>query len=194
MRYLTTLIFIFCSLHCYGQACHLLAASDDATTRQGEAIIYGNFIQRLGFNSAGYEQEITLVEVYTRKTYSFIVKEAFCPAKENNFVYHIKPGTYAILNYQWAKEMWYGPAEITEHIYKGIDSRKKKKVNTGPEGYSQPVSFTFTILPNTINYIGNWHFDTGIVSFSNDKEQSDQSIGKKYTSLDLSSANIVLPD
>lgn len=42
-----------------------------------DAIIYGNFIQRLGFTSGGFPQDIRLENVDTKEIYRFRVKPTF---------------------------------------------------------------------------------------------------------------------
>lgn len=195
MKYLFTICLVFLGIISFAQAAPgyipLLEASEDATIRPGEAIIYGGFIQRIGFSSGGYSQYLQLINTDTKKYYSLLVKPETRTRKTNIFVAHIPAGNYAILNYQWTRSTWYGHSETTEPVYKGVDSRREQKTKAAyatPPGY-----FVFKVVPNTINYVGTWHFDTGIVSFSNEKAQADSVVSKTFTRLNFPAANITLP-
>lgn len=74
----------------------------------GSAAIYGNFIQRLGFSSGGYAQEIYLRNITTDKIYSMRVKATMKSAKENVFCFHLPPGEYELRQYYWTQSKWYG--------------------------------------------------------------------------------------
>ena len=161
-----------------------------------QAIIYGNFIQRLGFSSGGFPQDIRLINIDTEEVLAYRVKPTFKSAKENTFIYFIKPGNYAVLNYWWTKSKWFGGTIITEPIYKGIDSTNdlEQKINSGKLKADELQQFTFTITKNSLNYLGTWHFDQGIVSFTDDKTQFENVVKNKYTRLDFSTARLILPN
>lgn len=197
MKYISTLCFVFLSTIVFGQKLSkLYEISNDAIIPEGEAIIYGNFIQRLGFSSGGFPQDIRLINVDTKEICAFRVKPTFKSAKENTFIFHIKPGKYAILNYWWTQSKWYGGKMFTEPIYKHIDATNEfnKKLRSGQIKEDDLVHFTFTITENSLNYLGTWHFDKGLVSFSNNKSELDNKIANKYKKLNFSTANLVLPE
>jgi hypothetical protein len=162
----------------------------------GQTIIYGNFIQRLGFTSGGFPQDIRLIDINTNEVVSFRVKPTFKSAKENAFIYFIKPGNYAILNYWWTQSKWYGGKMFTEQIFKNVDASEglDEKIKAGEINLNELKKFTFTIQPNSINYLGTWHFDKGLVSFTDDKTKHDNLVKTKYTNLDFTIAKTVLPN
>ncbi len=88
----------------------------------GKAVIYGNFIQRLGFSSGGFSQDIRLLNLNTNEIVALRVKPTFKSAKENPFCYNIDPGEYAIDNYYWTQSKWYGGTMNTEPILKNKDA------------------------------------------------------------------------
>ena len=98
-KYLTTLI-ILASLTTNGQGIKTLkeVLSKD-TVQSGHGIIYGLFIQRLGFSSGGFPQNIRIVKLHTKEIFSFRVKPTFKSAKENIFSFHVPSGDYAIIQY-----------------------------------------------------------------------------------------------
>lgn len=159
---------------------------------QGEAIIYGTFIQRLGFSSGGFPQDIILMNTETGEVVSFRVKPTYKSAKENDFFFHITPGDYEIVNYLWTQSKWYGGEMYQEPIFKNVDSRKLANVpvNDRPEKLKR---FRFSIVANTINYVGTWHFDTGVVSFSNNLPDLDPAFFEKFSKLDFSKSIVSLP-
>lgn len=55
------------------------------------------------------------------------------------------------------------------------------------------VQYEFTVEKNNLNYLGTWHFDTGLVSFSDDKIQLDKEMNSKYKTFDFENAIIRLP-
>jgi hypothetical protein len=162
----------------------------------GQAVIYGNFIQRLGFSSGGFPQDIRLLNIDTKEILTFRVKPTFKSAKENTFCYVIVPGTYAILNYWWTESKWYGGKMFTEPIYKGVDATGNffEKLSAGQIKQDELVQFTFTVTDKSLNYLGTWHFDKGIVSFTDDKVQFDSKISAKFQRLNFSVSKTVLPN
>lgn len=196
MKYIATITFIFLAILVKGQKIKPLEkVSNNDTLSKGQAIIYGSFIQRLGFSSGGFAQDIHLVNIDTKEVFAFRVKPIYKSAKENTFICFIKPGNYAILNYWWTQSKWYGGKMFLEPIFKDTDASQDfaKKVKSGQVNLSDLKRFTFTIAENSINYLGTWHFDQGIVSFTDDKLQLDNSIQSKFNKLDLSKASTVLP-
>jgi hypothetical protein len=196
MKYLLTIILVFFTMLSKGQGFTTLKevyGGDTILTEQ--AIIYGNFIQRLGFSSGGFPQDIRLINIDTKEVLAFRVKPTMKSAKENTFFYFIKPGKYAILNYWWTQSKWYGGKIFTEPIFKGIDSTVdfERKVISDQINQNELVQFTFTITGNSLNYLGTWNFDKGLVSFADDKTQFDNMVKTKFKKLDFSTATTVLP-
>ena len=197
MKYLATTILVFLTMFAKGQKFKTLGeVSNGDTIPTGKAIIYGNFIQRLGFSSGGFSQDIRIINLDTKEVLAFRVKPIFKSAKENAFICFIKPGNYAVLNYWRTQSKWYGGKTFTEPIFKGIDATDdlEKKINSGQTNKNELVQFTFAITENSLNYLGTWHFDKGLISFTDDKIQFDNLIKSKNKKLDFSAAKIVLPN
>lgn len=159
------------------------------TANENESIIYGNFIQRLGFSSGGFPQHIRLLNLDTNEMMTFIVKPTFSTKKEIPFHFFIKPGKYAIVNYWWTESKWYGGKTTTENIFKNFDSTK----SLSNEMTNELEHYTFIIEKNTVNYLGTWNFRSGFVSFSNDKNELDVLLKKKLKKIDFTTSIINLP-
>lgn len=197
IKYILTACLILVSIISNGQNFKSLnEIKRNDTIPSGQAIIYGNFIQRLGFSSGGYPQDIRIINVDTQEIFAFRVKPTFKSAKENMFCYSLNAGTYAVLNYWWTQSKWYGGKMFTEPIFKGIDATENlaKRINTGRINPNELERFIFTVEGNSINYLGTWHFNTGLVSFTDDKDQFDNLLKGSYKRLDFSSAATILPD
>lgn len=197
MKHLTTIILLFITLISKGQDITIIEeVKSKDTIPTGQAIIYGNFIQRLGFSSGGFPQDIRLINLDTKEIYSFRVKPTYKSAKENTFIFTLKPGNYGILNYWWTQSKWYGGKTYTEPIFKGIDTTidSDQKNISGKVREVEMQQFTFSLMANSLNYLGTWHFDKGLVFFTDDKKQFDESIKSKYQKLDFQKAKIVLPN
>jgi hypothetical protein len=166
------------------------------TIPMDKAIIYGNFIQRLGFSGGGFGQDIRLINLSTKEILTFRVKPIFKMAKENTFFCFIKPGTYAILNYWWTQSKWYGGKIFTEQIFKDFHATdySEQKIHSEQTSQTEWVRFTFEITKNSLNYLGTWHFDNRLVSFTDDKIQFDNLVKSKYEKLDFSTSKTVLPN
>lgn len=197
IKHATLAILIFTSLYASGQKYNALnrVGSRD-TVGSAHAVIYGNFIQRLGFSSGGFPQEIRLLNNETNELICFRVKATFKSSRQNEFAYFIPPGTYTILNYWWTKSKWYGGEVFTEPIFKGIDTSDKfeKRINSGQITRDDLIQFRFSVAAGTINYLGTWHFEKGLVAFANDKSEFDELVRGHYKGLDFTTANVVLPN
>lgn len=196
MKHIVTIILLTLTIFAKGQNLKTLKKLSSGDTMQvGQAVIYGNFIQRLGFNSGGFPQDIRLLNIDTKEVLAFRVKSTFKSAKENTFIYFIEPGNYAVLNYWWTQSKWYGGKMSVEPIFKDIDAMDdlEQKIKSGKIRTEELEQFIFTIADNSLNYLGTWHFDKGIVSFTDDKNQFDDALKTKYKKLDFSSAKINLP-
>lgn len=159
------------------------------------SIIYGSFIQRLGFSSGGFPQDIRIVNRETNEIYAFRVKPAYKCAKENLFCFYIMPGNYLILKYWWTQSKWYGGAMYAEPIFKGIDATRdfNTKVNSVEINTEDLERYEISIKGNTINYLGTWHFDKGLVSFTNEKHTLDSIMRKAYKNINFEESIINLP-
>lgn len=196
MKHLTTFLLIILSINIYSQkVIPLDPVNEGESVLSGKSIIYGTFIQRLGFSSGGFPQDIRIVNKETNEIFAFRVKQAYKSAKENSFCFHIIPGNYYIMNYWWTQSKWYGGQMHYEQIFKGVDSSNKPSTDSELEKaiYNSMNRFEFTISNNTINYLGTWHFDTGIVSFTNDKARLDSTVMKEFTKIDFESAQLTIP-
>lgn len=163
------------------------------TLRKNNAIIYGDFIQRLGFSSGGFPQEIVILNIETNQLLKFNVKPTFKSRKENPFFYHIPPGSYKIINYLWTQSKWYGGKMYNEPIFKDLDTsgkNYKKKFDKGEFKESEFERFEFTVELNKVNYLGTWHFDNGLVSFSDDKKSFEIDILEKFNKIDFKNSVI----
>jgi hypothetical protein len=196
MKYLLITFFFLLTIFAEGQNFITLneVGSGDIISSE-EAIIYGNFIQRLGFSSGGFPQDIRIINLETKEAFTFRVKPTYKSAKENIFIYFIKPGKYAILNYWWTKSTWYGGKFFTEPIFKNIDMTDNfdLKIKSGQINQNELEQFTFEITKNSLNYLGTWHFDNGLVYFTDDKMQFDSLVKNKFKKLDFLSATTILP-
>ena len=136
------------------------------------------------------------MNVATKEICSFRVKPTFKSAKENQFIYFLTPGKYIILNYWWTQSKVYGGKMYAEPIFKGIDATDKfeEKIKSGELKKKDLNNFCFTIDENTLNYLGTWHFDKGLVSFTDDKNNLDKKISNKFKKLDFSNAKTVIPN
>lgn len=197
MRYLLGFVLVTTMLSVKGQDFTQLEKVDNGEGLiQNKSIIYGNFIQRLGFSSGGFPQDIKIKNIDTEETFNFRVKPTYKSKKENAFVFHIPAGNYEILVYSWIKSKWYGGKVFTEPIFKGVDASTKEFIKKSESGKIKAEKFNrykFIITNNTINYLGTWRFDTGLVSFSNNKIQLEKEIRNKYQNIEFNDALINIP-
>jgi len=150
--------------------------SSNDTIAPGRAIICGSFIQRLGFKSGGFAQEIYIADTATKQIYAFRVKPIFKSEKDNLFAYHIKPGTYAILKYQYLQSTWYGSKDFHEPIVK----------SNGPY-------YIFTVPENSLVNLGIWHFEKQPGSFEDSSQELTDKLALEFKNLNMSNAVVVLP-
>lgn len=198
MKHFLIVIWLLVSFYAVGQPGRRLEKpGTDQAIPAGQAVIYGEFVQRLkNFKSGGYPQDIRLINIETNEVFLFRVKSTFKTSKENLFCYLIEPGTYAILNYWWTESKWYGGRSYMEPIYKGEDSiqETERKIKNKEQRPDELVLFKFTVAENTLNYVGTWHFDKSPVFFTNDKEQADEAMKDKYKQLDFQASRLAIPD
>ncbi len=196
MHKLLLLVFVLMATVVQGQKLiHLKPVAGSDFLKEGNSVIYGNFIQRLGFSSGGFPQDIRLYNLDTQEYFAMRVKPTFKSAKENRFCYFIKPGRYAIVNYYWTQSKWYGGKMFTEPIYKNLEASKTEALRRdGNLTRADMKSYCFEVLPASIHYAGTWHFDKERVSFSDDKARIDEKVRTKYKKLDLTTAKTTLPE
>lgn len=198
MKHLLIVLLLIISFGVTAQpARRLEKPAADGPIPAGQAVFYGEFVQRLKkFKSGGYPQDIRLINIETNEVLVFRVKSTFKTSKENQFCYLIEPGTYAILNYWWTESKWYGGRSYMEPIYKGEDSiqETERKIKSKEQRPDELVLFKFTVAENTLNYVGTWHFENSPVFFTNDKEEADQEMQGKYKKLDFRSSRVAIPD
>ena len=183
MKFIITSFLLFITIACKAQNYPYLSKVESQNTKPSSyAIVYGEFVQRLGFSSGGFPQDIRIINQETKEIQTIRVKPAYKSAKANTFICFIKPGNYAILNYWWTKSKWYGGEMFTEPVYNNVKNAS---------GSNQ---FQFSISENLVYYVGTWHFEQDQVFFSNDKLQLDQTVEKKYSRINFNTAKIILPE
>ena len=165
------------------------------TVAEGQAVIYGVFIQRLDKKSKGYPQYICIEDTKTLQRYMFKVKPAMKSDKENIFCAHIPSGTYRIISYYWVVSNWYGGTAHNEPVYKGIkvDKNFNRLLHNGQVKEEDLQTYTFTIRPDMANYLGRWNFGVEPATFDDDKETLDSHISELYPAIDFSIARKALP-
>lgn len=164
------------------------------TIPEGQAIIYGSFIQRLGFSSGGFQQEMQLINIDTEERYTMTVKAAMSSAKETPFLYFIKAGRYAILNYLWIQSKWYGGKVFIEPVVKQDQAEPFTAAGDSTMQQVPTRRFVFEIKPGEVHYLGTWHFHTKEVTFTANKEAVDKKLLKATRkNFDFEHAQTVLP-
>ncbi|MFT5386664.1 MAG: hypothetical protein ACI81W_004077 [Saprospiraceae bacterium] len=182
MKFLITIIAIIGTMSLFGQKTISIPKVDKNTIEvKNDAIIYGNFIQRLGFSSGGFPQDIRLQNVETNQILTLRVKPTFQSKKENIMCFKIPKGEYIIHSYWWTKSKWYGGKVHDEPIYKVSNSKPIER-------------FRFLIKEDKIYYIGTWDFDKSIVTFKNEKDNFDKLFKSKYKKLKVKNSEIVIPE
>lgn len=197
MKNLLVLFFCLLCLQLTGQEIiHLEGLGRSQSIPDGKSVIYGNFIQRLGFSSGGFPQDIRILNTQSNALYAFRVKSTFKSSKENDFCIVLDPGHYIIVNYLWIQSKWYGGKIFMEPIFKEVDTSGnfEEKLNSGEISESNLERYSFSINPGTLNYLGTWDFNTGLVSFMDEKESLDKDLSKRYKALDFSQAVTILPN
>lgn len=195
-KYIALLFLAFTTIIAQGQnITRLESFKKGDKVSKGQAVIYGTFIQRLGFSSGGFPQDITLKNIDTDEVFAFRVKSTFKSSKADNFIFYIKPGNYAILNYFWTQSKWYGGKMFMEPIFKAIDASNNfdQKIASGEINIDNLQQYTFTINENSLNYLGVWNFNTGLVSFIDNMNSFDEDFYTKYRNLDFTEAILNLP-
>ncbi len=201
MKLQLLIYFFFCSCFLSAQLNYQVDATAKAVGKRdslfsGESAIYGSFIQRLGFSSGGVPQDIRIRNIDTKKVYTCRVKPTMKSARQNDFFFIIPAGRYEIFNYYWIQSKWYGTKTFHEPIYKGVDATDNfnQKVKDGQLELDQLERYSFVIEKNTLNYMGTWHFITGLVHFSNQKAKLDAALAKEYKYIDFAKSVVSIPE
>lgn len=113
--------------------------------------------------------------------------------KKIHFYYHIPSGKYAILHDVWTQSKWYGGKTYTEPIFRRFAfSNIESKIKSGQIKEEELEQYKFSIQSNSLNYLGTWHFDKEIVSFSENKINLDKKLSETFTRLDFKNAIITI--
>ena len=198
MKYIITIALGLLTNILFGQEIKVLEKVPiGAKIEQGQTIICGNFIQRLGFSSGGFPQDIIIQNIETKEYFKFRVTPTYKSRKENSFCFYIKHGTYQIISYVWTQSKWYGGMMYGEPIFKGIDVTEylEKNKEIPQEIYeNSSLRYSFTLGENSLYYLGTWNFNTGLVFFTNDLSKFTEEMVSEYKKLDFSKASTEIPD
>ena len=162
---------------------------------QNKSIIYGRYFRRRGGGTSQTEHSIRIQNVKTGQKYTFIIKRRNQIKKSNVFICHIPPGTYQIINYKYTQENVI-VTTIVENVYNDLDIRQpglRSKIKKGEINLKDYHRFEFTIKPNTINFMGEWNFEKGIPTFSDNKKNINTVMEKYYRMLSFSNVITNLP-
>lgn len=194
MEYLRLILFFSLYASCTAQTFEILVPQEKwDTIPRGKAVIYGNFIQGLGFKSGGASQNIHFHNTTVQKFYSMEVKGKFTSKAENPFIYVLPPGEYEIVSYNYSVSEPFGVNTYTNYTYPDPETTTKVLPPDTAEFKSLDLPRLFFKIDNrTLNYVGSWDFRSLQITFLNEKEKLDQKFGK-YRKLDFNTAKISLP-
>ena len=156
------------------------------TVSENRCIAYGNFVQKTGIIREAEPQFVSIINIETNHISSIIVKPLNKTGKETVFAFYVRPGTYEILNYIWTKKILYVVKTYSQTIQKNLVSEDTSSANS--------YWYKFTIEPNTLNYLGTWHFEESRVYFVEDKIKLDKTMKKKFGLLNYSRALLAIPN
>jgi hypothetical protein len=169
---------------------------DKESRNYKSAMIYGVFVQRLGFSSGGFAQFVQLYNLDSQKYYRLQVKEPFTSAKENFFCAELPIGKYEIRSYNYVRSKWYGGMIYEEPIFKNFDASDTLNSNSLKDS-TKALSlerFTFVVTDVAPYYVGLWDFNSGLVKFSSNKEDADEKLKRLIHISDGSNAISILPE
>ena len=196
MKYLIFLPVLFC-LNLIGQKPIPVNNLIRSTVQPGKhGIIIGNFVQRLGFASGGFSQQLEVINLNTKRIYSLNVKPTFKSKRENIMCFQLPIGVYAIFRYTWTQSKWYGGRINYEPIYKGFDSGTdefKVGLEKGKVTMDMLEWYTFEVKNNQLYYVGTWDFSDGVVKFYEEKEKFLPRFTKRYKKMKLASIENEIP-
>lgn len=149
-------------------------APKEQPSKKSKSEIKGKFIQRLGFTSGGFTQNIFLADLETGKIYVMGVKKLFTSAKENKFHKKLPPGEYAIVAYYYWEGKWYGGDLFAEFALKKTEDfgrltkRLLRLLSSPPKRGSKlkkpeieclkKYFYKFTLPADTVLDVGTWDF------------------------------------
>lgn len=196
-KYLFTLVFFLWASVCLTaqEGMTALEAADKLSVAgKGDAIIYGLFVQRLE-NNRGFPQYVILENTDNEGEAYLLRIKTKGKSRENAFCAKIAPGNYRITHYYWVEGKWWGSTAHTEPIFIGItaDEDFNKRLENEEIKSDDLKMYSFTILSDKLYYMGTWHFDNEMVSFTDDKVSLDTILANKYPLLDFTSASTVIP-
>ncbi|UOQ74685.1 energy transducer TonB [Hymenobacter cellulosilyticus] len=140
-----------------------------------KGVIYGSFVQRLGFSSGGLAQYVRLHNLTTHKVVRILVKPVMRSRQENEFCVALPPGRYALYSYEYS----YGVEQI-------------RKPRNGPT--LSDTRFIFEVRPGQLHYVGTWNMRQPLQpEFKPDKATLDQRLQPDNPGLPLPQAIVALP-
>ena len=149
-------------------------------------IVYGSFIQRLGFESGGFGQYVRLANLTTGKSVRIEVKPPLRSRKQNTFCCALPPGRYALYKYEFTSSKWYGGVTQVENLHK-IPS-------TDPGSGLRTTRYLFTVVPGQLHYLGTWNLEQeNTLGFLNEKTQLDAQLTPILKNLNFNAAAVTLP-
>jgi hypothetical protein len=195
-KFILLILLISLMFTCQAQSARILKNVVDKESRDYKrAMIYGIFVQRLGFKSGGFPQYVKVYNFDQNKEYRLRVKDAFTAQKNSLFCAELPLGMYELRSYIYIQSKWYGGKEFEEQLYKNIDCSDSVKYKAAVDslGLSSFKRFSFTVNEISPYYVGQWEFGTGLVSFSSDKQTSDEKLKRLIHVSDGSKAISILP-
>lgn len=196
-KYLLVFCLLILTAVGFAQKSKMLKCVVDKESRNYRSpMIYGVFVQRLGFSSGGFAQFILLYHVDDQKYYRLQVKEPFTSAKENLFCAELPTGKYEIISYNYVHSKWYGGKVYEEPIYKNFDASDSLNFSSLTDSTKSHSleRFTFVITNVAPYYSGLWDFNSGLVKFSFSKELADEKLKRLIHISDGSKAISILPE
>lgn len=189
------LSLLFLPVFAFGQKFpYLDYVQKNDSVKTGQAIMYGNFVQRLGFSSGGFPQEMTVRHVETGTVYIFRVKSTFKSKKEDFFCVHLPPGRYTVENYYWTQSKWYGATAHREPVFKNTESRQLGKMEAeGTVNEENLEQYEFTLQPDVVTYVGTWNFEQDAVRFFDEKPRLDEKVKKIFKKLAFDNVGVAIP-
>jgi hypothetical protein len=150
--------------------------------KTGKSIIYGSFVQRHGLKDDHCVQRI-LVKNTDLKTYFFLQVDFLNKYKSHKlWAFHIPPGSYEIVRYDFCESLVY------------FTVKHKEIINDNATNSAQNFDrFKFKIETGSLNYCGVWNFYEEDPFFFDSKEYTDKKLRKTYFRLDLKGATKNLP-
>ncbi len=162
----------------------------DQRNEYGRTIMYGSYVPMRGINSGA--KLIGVYNIDSNKHYYFNIALG---GKEGSFFrWYTPPGRYIILKHYWAQERFEGGLGHADDVFKWGRMANSSGLNRNPvDGIEE--RFTFYIAPDTVTYVGAWHFENLQVSFANEKIMQDstelyKTVRKK---LDITNSLINIP-